>query len=119
MTKKILIVDDALIVRTSLRFLFESCDYTTMEAETGDEAVKKYQTFKPDLVTMDITMPDMDGITAVKEILKIDPRAKIIICSAMGQSNKVKAALSAGAKSFLAKPINPERVLSVVKRFLD
>ncbi len=119
MAKKILIVDDALIVRTSLKFLFESNDYTIMEAETGDEAVKKYQTFKPDLVTMDITMPDMDGIAAVKEILKIDPKARIIICSAMGQSNKVKAALAAGAKSFLAKPINPDRVLSVVKSFLE
>ncbi len=119
MAKKILIVDDALIVRTSLKFLFESCDYMIMEAETGAEAVKAFQTFKPDVVTMDITMPDMDGITAVKEILKIDPKAKIVICSAMGQSNKVKAALAAGAKSFLAKPINPERVLSVVKRFLD
>ncbi|MFZ5949857.1 MAG: response regulator [Candidatus Rifleibacteriota bacterium] len=119
MQKKILIVDDALIVRTTLKYLFDSNNYQTMEAETGDDAVKKYQTFKPDLVTMDITMPDMDGITAVKEILKTDPKATIVICSAMGQTNKVKAALAAGAKSFIVKPLNPERVLNIVKKFLD
>lgn len=119
MEKKILIVDDASIVRTTLKHLFDSYHYKTLEAETGEEAVKKYQTFKPDLVTMDITMPDMDGITAVKEILKIDPKAVIIMCSAMGQSTKVKAAVAAGAKTFIVKPLHPERVLNIVKKFLD
>lgn len=119
MEKKILIVDDASIVRATLKHLFESYNFKTLEAETGEEAVKKYQVFKPDIVTMDITMPDMDGITAVKEILKIDAQAKIIMCSAMGNSNKVKAAVAAGAKTFIVKPLHPERVLSTVKKFLD
>ncbi|EKD83145.1 MAG: hypothetical protein ACD_39C00860G0001 [uncultured bacterium] len=119
MSKKILVVDDASIVRLTLKHLFENYHYTVIEAETGEEAVEKYKVFQPDLVTMDITMPDMDGITAVKEILKIDAKAKIIMCSAMGQSNKVKAAVVAGAKTFIVKPLHPERVLSTVKKYLE
>jgi two-component system chemotaxis response regulator CheY len=119
MGKRILVVDDAAVVRMTLKQLFESYHYTVLEAETGEEAVQKYQSFKPDLVTMDITMPDMDGITAVKEILKLDAKAKIIMCSALGQSNKVKAAVEAGAKTFIVKPLHPERVLTTVKKYLD
>jgi len=118
-SKKILVVDDASVVRLTLKHLFESYHYNVLEAETGEEAVEKYKSFKPDLVTMDITMPDMDGITAVTEILKIDTKAKIVMCSAMGQGNKVKAAIAAGAKTFIVKPLHPERVLSVVKKYLD
>lgn len=119
MKKRILVVDDASVVRMTLKQLFETYNYSVMEAETGTEAVQKYQTFKPDLVTMDITMPDMDGITAVKEIIKLDPKAKIIMCSAMGQGLKVKAAVEAGAKNFIVKPLHPERVLITVKKYLD
>ncbi|MDD3147372.1 MAG: response regulator [Candidatus Riflebacteria bacterium] len=118
MSKKILVVDDATIMRLMLKHLFENNEFTVIEAINGKEAVDLYATHKPDLVTMDITMPDMDGITAVKEILKIDPAAKIIMCSAMGQVDKVKAAVMAGAKSFLVKPLQPERVLATVKQFL-
>lgn len=117
-SKKILVVDDATIMRLMLKHLFENNDFTVVEAANGREAVELYSAHKPDLVTMDITMPDMDGITAVKEILKIDPAAKIIMCSAMGQVDKVKAAVMAGAKSFLVKPLQPERVLATVKQFL-
>jgi two-component system chemotaxis response regulator CheY len=117
--KKILIVDDAAIMRLMLKHLFENNDFEVVaEAQNGLEAVQLYAEHKPDLVTMDITMPDMDGITAVKEILKTDPNAKIIMCSAMGQVNKVKAAVLAGAKSFLVKPLQPERVLETVKKVL-
>lgn len=118
MSKKILVVDDATIMRLMLKHLFENNEFTVVEAVNGKEAVELYAAHKPDPVTMDITMPDMDGITAVKEILKIDPQAKIIMCSAMGQVDKVKAAVMAGAKSFLVKPLQPERVLATVKQFL-
>lgn len=117
--KKILIVDDATIMRLMLKHLFENNEFEVVgEASNGNEAVEMYTQHKPDLVTMDITMPDMDGITAVKKILAIDPNAKIIMCSAMGQVDKVKAAVMAGAKSFLVKPLQPERVLATVKQVL-
>jgi two-component system chemotaxis response regulator CheY len=117
--KKILIVDDATIMRLMLKHLFENNEFEVVgEAANGNEAVELYAQHKPDLVTMDITMPDMDGITAVKKILAIDPNAKIIMCSAMGQVDKVKAAVMAGAKSFLVKPLQPERVLATVKQVL-
>ncbi|GAB4278592.1 MAG: response regulator [Candidatus Rifleibacteriota bacterium] len=117
--KKILIVDDATIMRLMLKHLFENNDFEVVgEASNGNEAVELYAKHKPDLVTMDITMPDMDGITAVRKILAVDPNAKIIMCSAMGQVDKVKAAVMAGAKSFLVKPLQPERVLATVKQIL-
>ncbi len=119
MAKRVLIVDDASIMRLMLKHLFENNGYEiAAEAENGIQAVQMYQTHKPDIVTMDITMPDMDGITAVKKILAIDPDAKIVMCSAMGQIDKVKAAVLAGAKSFLVKPLQPDRVLGTVKQVL-
>lgn len=119
MGKKILVVDDATIMRLMLKTLLQNNDFTVVEAINGKNAVELYAAHKPDLVTMDITMPDMDGITAVKEIIKIDPLAKIIMCSALGQVDKVKAAIIAGAKSFLVKPLQPELVLSTIRKQLD
>lgn len=117
--KKILIVDEATIMRLMLKHLFENNDLEVIgEAGTGSEAVELYTLLKPDLVTMDLTMPDMDGIAAVKKIIAIDPSAKIIICSAMGHADKVRAAIMAGAKSFLVKPLQPDRVLETVKQIL-
>lgn len=114
-----MIVDDAAIIRYMLKSLFEKNGYEVVaEVANGNDAVVRYPILKPDLVTMDITMPDMDGITAVKEILKLDPSAKIIMCSAMGQVEKIKAAVMAGAKSFLVKPLQPERVLLTVQQVL-
>lgn len=119
MGNRILIVDDAAVMRLMLKTLLQNNQYEVVaEAANGKEAVEMYAAHKPDLVTMDITMPDMDGITAVKEIIKIDPNAKIIMCSAMGQVDKVKAAVLSGAKSFLVKPLQPERVLATVKQVL-
>ena len=118
MGKKILVVDDASIMRLMLKHLFENNEFEVVEAVDGYDAIEKFKANKPDLVTMDITMPEMDGIAAVKEILKIDPAAKIVMCSAMGQANKVKAAVMAGAKSFLVKPLQPERVLETIKKVL-
>src|SRR5438093_1614400 len=88
------------------------------EAETGSEAVEKYRQLKPDLVTMDIVMPDMGGIDAVREIVKHDPDAKILMCSAMGQQALVVEAIQAGAKDFVVKPFQPSRVLEAVQRVL-
>src|SRR2546428_13563819 len=84
------------------------------EAETGVQAVDKYKQLKPDLVTMDIVMPDMGGIDAVREITKFDPDAKILMCSAMGQQALVVEAIQAGAKDFVVKPFQPSRVLGAV-----
>jgi len=86
------------------------------EAENGLKAVEKWQELKPDLTTMDITMPEMDGITAVKEIKKIDPSAKVIMCSAMGQQAMVVEAIQAGARDFIVKPFQPDRVLEAVRK---
>lgn len=119
MGKKVLLVDDAAVMRLMLKHLFISHGYEVVaEASTGAQAVEFFSAFRPDLVTMDITMPDMDGISAVKEILKKDPSAKVIMCSAMGQLDKVKAAVLAGAKSFLVKPLKTEKVIDTVKQVL-
>lgn len=119
MGQKILVVDDASIMRLMIKNLLENEGFEIVEAQNGVEAVKKYKSTKPCLVTMDITMPDMDGIEAVKEIIKIDPKAKIVMCSAMGQVNKVKAAVMAGAKNFLVKPLKPQLVIDTVKKTLE
>ncbi|RCK79109.1 MAG: Chemotaxis regulator - transmits chemoreceptor signals to flagelllar motor components CheY [Candidatus Ozemobacter sibiricus] len=119
MGKRIMIVDDAAVMRIMLKQLFEKNGFEVVaEVSNGADAVERYEILRPDLVTMDITMPDMDGITAVKEIIRIDPGARIIMCSAMGQVDKVKAAVLAGAKSFLVKPLKPERVLQTVNQVL-
>lgn len=107
MAKTVLITDDTAFMRMTLRNVIEKNGYEVVgEAANGEEAITLYQELKPDLVTMDITMPKVDGITAIKEIMKIDPQAKIIVCSAMGQKPMVIEALSAGAKDFLVKPFD-------------
>eukprot|EP01012_Entosiphon_sulcatum_P038039 TRINITY_DN49096_c0_g1_i1.p2 TRINITY_DN49096_c0_g1~~TRINITY_DN49096_c0_g1_i1.p2 ORF type:complete len:110 (-),score=24.78 TRINITY_DN49096_c0_g1_i1:9-338(-) len=88
------------------------------EAETGIQAVERYKELRPDLVTMDIVMPDMGGIDAVREITKHDPQARILMCSAMGQQALVVEAIQAGAKDFVVKPFQPARVLEAVNRVL-
>ena len=88
------------------------------EAENGQIAVNKFKDLKPDLVTMDITMPEMDGITALKEILAADANAKVVMCSAMGQQAMVIEAIQAGAKDFIVKPFKPDRVLDAVTKTL-
>lgn len=119
MGKRIMIVDDAAVMRVMLKQLLTKNGYEiAIEAVNGQDAVDKYPMIKPDLVTMDITMPDMDGISAVKEIIKMDPNAKIVMCSAMGTIDKVKAAIMAGAKNFLVKPLQPDKVLETIKQVL-
>jgi len=113
---KILIVDDAMFMRITLKNLLTKEGYECFEAGSGIEAVARYQKVKPDLTTMDITMPDMDGIAAVKEIKKLNPAAKVIMCSAMGQEAMVVDAIQAGACDFIVKPFKPERVLEAVQK---
>ena len=116
---RILICDDAIFMRTMIADILIGAGYEIAgEAESGLQAVERYKTVKPDLVTMDIVMPDMGGIDAVKAIVAIDPGAKILMCSAMGQQSLVVEAIQAGAKDFVVKPFQPSRVLEAVQRVL-
>ena len=117
MAKNILIVDDAAFMRMMIKDILTKNGYNVVgEAENGLKAVEKYTELKPDLVLMDITMPDMDGIQALKKIKEIDPNANIIMCSAMGQQAMVIEAIQSGAKDFIVKPFQAERVLEAVKK---
>ena len=119
MAATVLITDDAIFMRTMIRDILTKGGYQVSgEASTGLEAVKKYEELKPDLVTMDIVMPEMGGIDAVREIIKNHPEAKILMCSAMGQQSLVIEAIQAGAKDFVVKPFQPSRVLEAVQRVL-
>jgi two-component system chemotaxis response regulator CheY len=115
----VLVCDDAIFMRTMIADILAAAGYEVIgEAETGVQAVQKYRELKPDLVTMDIVMPDMGGIDAVREICKLDPDAKVLMCSAMGQQALVVEAIQAGAKDFVVKPFQPSRVLEAVQRVL-
>jgi len=115
MAKKVLIVDDALFMRTMLRDIFTAAGWQVIaEAENG--AIDSYATHHPDLVTMDLVMPEMGGIDALKVIINNDPEAQIVVCSALGQKNLIMEALNAGAKDFIVKPFNTTQVLDVVER---
>ena len=117
MAKNILICDDAAFMRMMIKDILTKNGYNIAgEAENGLKAVEKYNELKPDLVLMDITMPEMDGISAVKEIKKFDPQAKIIMCSAMGQQAMVIESIQSGAKDFIVKPFQAERVIEAVKK---
>jgi two-component system chemotaxis response regulator CheY len=120
MSNKVLIVDDAAFMRMMIKEILSKNGYTVVgEASDGAQAVEKYKELGPDLVTMDITMPEMDGIAALKEIKKIDPNARVIMCSAMGQQAMVIDAIQAGAKDFIVKPFQADRVLEAIKKTLS
>ena len=119
MGKSVLICDDAIFMRTMVGDILTQAGFDVVgEAESGVQAVEQYQALRPDLVTMDIVMPDMGGIDAVREIVKLDPAAKVLMCSAMGQQALVVEAIQAGAKDFVVKPFQPSRVLEAVTRVL-
>ena len=119
MNRTVLICDDAIFMRTMISDILTQAGFEVVgEAESGSQAVEKYRSLKPDLVTMDIVMPDMGGIDAVREICKDDPEARILMCSAMGQQALVVEAIQAGAKDFVVKPFQPSRVLEAVQRVL-
>ena len=120
MSKQVLIVDDALFMRTMLRDIFESAGWQVIaEAENGEQAIAAYTSHQPDLVTMDVVMPEMGGIDALKTILNENPDAQIVVCSALGQKNLILDAINAGAKDFIVKPFQTSQVLEVVERVIS
>ena len=117
MAKNILICDDAAFMRMMIKDILTKNGYNVAgEAENGLKAVEKYNETKPDLVMMDITMPEMDGIQALKKIKESDPGATVIMCSAMGQQAMVIEAIQSGAKAFIVKPYQADRVLEAIKK---
>ena len=119
MAKNILICDDAAFMRMMIKDILTKNGYNVVgEAENGLKAVEKYTETKPDLVLMDITMPEMDGIQALKKIKELDSGATVIMCSAMGQQAMVIESIQAGAKDFIVKPFQADRVLEAVKKVI-
>jgi two-component system chemotaxis response regulator CheY len=115
----VLVVDDAAFMRKVVSDALNGGGHEVIgEASNGAEAVARYQELQPELMTLDITMPEMDGLTALKEIIAIDPAARIIMCSALGQESKVLEAIKAGAKDFVVKPFKADRVLDAVDKAL-
>lgn len=120
MSKKILIVDDAVFMRMKLKDILEKAGFEVVgEAQNGAEAIEIYKAERPDLVTMDITMPEVDGVTALKEIKAYDPNARIIMCSAMGQQSMVMEAIQSGALDFIVKPFDNERVIQSINKVIQ
>jgi len=120
MGKKIMLVDDAAFMRMMIKNTLSQNGYTEIvEAENGERAVSLYSSEKPDLVLMDITMPIMDGLEALKHIKESDSTAKVVMCSAMGQEAMVVEALKLGAKDFIVKPFKPDRIMKTVHSILE
>lgn len=116
----ILIVDDLKFIKMVLRELIEKAGFRVVgEASDGLEAIEAFQDKRPDVVILDVTMPKMDGITALKKILEIDPAARVIMCSALGQQRLIVQAIQLGAKDFIVKPLRAERVISAIKQTLN
>jgi two-component system chemotaxis response regulator CheY len=116
---RILIVDDAGFMRRIIRDIFARGPFAVVgEAENGTDAVRLYREHQPDLTTMDIVMPGMDGLAALREIIRDDPAARVVMVSALGQEALIAEAIDAGARDFIVKPFQPERVLRVVQGVL-
>src|SRR6266851_3252085 len=115
---KILVVDDAAFMRVRAAKVLQANGHEVAQAENGREAVIKYAEWRPDAVLMDITMPEMDGLAALREIRKLDPSARVAMVTAMGQQAIVMEALKAGAKDFVLKPFQPERILATLQKLL-
>jgi len=112
----ILIVDDATFIRNMVKKSLLPPDFTVVgEAADGNEAVKLYEQYKPDVITMDITMRGMDGLTALDLIMKKNPEAKVIMLSSMGEDTLIKKAITLGAKDFITKPFKPDRLISAIR----
>lgn len=115
----IMVVDDASFMRQRCTQLLHDNGYETLSAVNGREAVEMYQQHKPDAVLLDITMPDMDGVEALKEIMKLDKNARIAMVTAIGQQGMVLECMKAGAKDFVVKPFDPPRLLAAVHKLID
>jgi two-component system, chemotaxis family, chemotaxis protein CheY len=115
---KILVVDDAAFMRMRCSKLLSDNGFEVTEAVDGSEALEKYKEHKPDAVLLDITMPNLDGIATLKELLKMDPGARVAMVTAMGQQSMVMEALKIGARDFVVKPFDADRVLAAVKKMI-
>ena len=115
---KILIVDDAEFLRVRISNMLKAEGFDVVEAENGARAVETYQSVNPDLVLMDVTMPEMDGLTALKTIRAADPKAKVIMLTALGQESIILDAVKSGARDFIVKPFERDRVMSAVNKLL-
>ena len=114
---RILVVDDAAFMRRMVIDVLTSGGHEVVgEGANGNEALQRYQELRPDVMTLDITMPEKDGLTALRELIALDPGAKVVMCSALGQESKVLEAVKAGARDFIAKPFEPQRVLSAIEK---
>ncbi len=119
MAKRILIADDLSFIRMLQKEVLTEGGYQIAgEAANGREAVEKYRDLRPDVVILDITMPEMNGLAAMQEILALDPRARVLICSAIGQQSMIVEAIKAGARDFIVKPFKPERLAAAIARAL-
>lgn len=119
LNNRILVVDDAAFMRMMIRDILTKNNFEVVgEATNGDEAVRKYIELQPDLVTLDITMPGMDGVTVLKKIREHDPLARVVMCSAMGQQAMVVEAIQNGARDFINKPFHPQKVVEILRRAL-
>jgi two-component system chemotaxis response regulator CheY len=117
---KIMIVDDAMFMRATLKKILTGGGHEVVaEADNGVAAVENYEAFKPELVFMDITMPQKDGIGALTDIMGKYPDARIVMCSALGQESKVREAIEIGAREYIVKPFTPDKILDVVKRMIS
>jgi two-component system chemotaxis response regulator CheY len=116
---RVLVVDDAAFMRKMLSDVLAKGGHEVVgEAGNGEEAVQRFQELRPDIMTLDITMPEKDGIAALKEILALEPAARVVMCSALGQESKVLESIKAGAKDFVVKPFQPDRVIDAVGKAL-
>jgi two-component system chemotaxis response regulator CheY len=116
---RVLVVDDAAFMRKMVTDALSGGGHEVVgEAANGAEAVQRFQELRPDVMTLDITMPEKDGLTALKEIIAVDPGAKVVMCSALGQESKVLESIKLGAKDFVVKPFQADRVLSAIEKAL-
>jgi two-component system chemotaxis response regulator CheY len=116
---RVLVVDDAAFMRKMVTDALSSGGHEIVgEAANGEEAVQRFQELRPDVMTLDITMPEKDGLAALQEIIAVDPGAKVVMCSALGQESKVLQSIKLGAKDFVVKPFQPARVLSAIEKAL-
>jgi two-component system chemotaxis response regulator CheY len=116
---RVLVVDDAAFMRKMVTDALSGGGHEIVgEAANGDEAVQRFQELRPDVMTLDITMPEKDGLAALKEIIAVDPGAKVVMCSALGQESKVLESIKLGAKDFVVKPFQADRVLSAIDKAL-
>ena len=119
MSHTVLVCDDAIFMRTMISDILSGAGYEVVgEAETGVQAIERYRNLRPDLVTMDIVMPNVNGIEALKKIRELDPNARVIMCTAVGQENMVRAAIMSGAKGYIVKPFQAPKVLEEVQKVL-